>query len=159
MKTPVLFKIKCLKNQVAACLREIAKGVKKYVLDLCDLEQQLEKLEAIMENQIEFKTQGAVVNATINGHWVAKIVDKSGKHWSTNEFIAEFKVETIKDCFGDNHSFTSIEDAKKFILNVGLDLQFRKVSAFWETQKMKMENKKSRIVNASECGKGSRKVF
>lgn len=45
MKTPILFKIRCLKNQIAACLREISKGVKKYILNLCDLEQQLEKAE------------------------------------------------------------------------------------------------------------------
>ncbi len=49
MKTPVLFKIKCLKNQIGACLREIAKGVKKYILDLCDLEQQLEKAKAMSQ--------------------------------------------------------------------------------------------------------------
>lgn len=45
MKTPILFKIRCLKNQIAACLREISRGVKKYILNLCDLEQQLEKAE------------------------------------------------------------------------------------------------------------------
>ena len=53
MKTPILFKIRCIKNQIAACLRELGKGVKKYALDLFDLECQLEKLEAGMSQLAE----------------------------------------------------------------------------------------------------------
>ena len=46
MTTFYTFQIRVIKNQIAACLREIAKGVKYFIDSLVVLEGQLEKLEA-----------------------------------------------------------------------------------------------------------------
>jgi hypothetical protein len=49
MATSYTFQIRVIKNQIAACLREIAKGVKSFVDRLVVLEGQLEKLVAKQE--------------------------------------------------------------------------------------------------------------
>lgn len=46
MATTISFKIRTVKNQIAACLREIERGVKWFILQLIDLEEKLEALTA-----------------------------------------------------------------------------------------------------------------
>lgn len=53
MTTTLSFKIRTIKNQIAACLREIARGVKYFIDSLIILESKLEKLEKSMNNQAE----------------------------------------------------------------------------------------------------------
>ncbi len=53
MTTTLSYKIRVLKNQIAACLREIARGVKSFVDSLVILEGKLENLENKMNNQVE----------------------------------------------------------------------------------------------------------
>lgn len=53
MTTTLSFKIRTIKNQIAACLREIARGVKSFVDSLVILEGKLEKLEISMNNQAD----------------------------------------------------------------------------------------------------------
>lgn len=48
MTTTISFKIRSVKHQIAACLREIERGVKWFILQLIDLE---EKLEALLTAQ------------------------------------------------------------------------------------------------------------
>lgn len=53
MTTTLSFKIRTIKNQIAACLREIARGVKYFIDSLVILEGKLEKLESKMNNQVD----------------------------------------------------------------------------------------------------------
>jgi hypothetical protein len=53
MTTTLSFEIRTIKNQIAACLREIARGVKSFVDSLVILEGKLEKLEKSMINQVD----------------------------------------------------------------------------------------------------------
>ena len=53
MTTTLSYKIRVVKNQIRACLREIAKGVKYFIDSLIILEGKLEKLESKMINQVE----------------------------------------------------------------------------------------------------------
>lgn len=53
MTTTLSYKIRVLKNQIAACLREIARGVRSFIDSLVILEGKLEKLEKSMINQAD----------------------------------------------------------------------------------------------------------
>ena len=66
MTATLSFKIRTIKNQIAACLREIARGVKSFIDRLVVLEGELDKLEKVkqMEKYIELSTyRSAGVNA------------------------------------------------------------------------------------------------
>lgn len=52
MKFTTNFLIRCLKNQIAACLREISKGVKRYALTIVDLYNELEAAENKIRKEV-----------------------------------------------------------------------------------------------------------
>lgn len=53
MATTLSFQIRTVKNQIAACLREIERGVKWFILQLIDLE---EKLQTLLTQQLQLTT-------------------------------------------------------------------------------------------------------
>lgn len=61
MTTTLSFQIRTVKNQIAACLREIERGVKWFILQLIDLE---EKLEALTAQQLTTITTKKPMNTT-----------------------------------------------------------------------------------------------
>ena len=62
MTTTLSFKIRTVKHQIAACLREIERGVKWFILQLIDLEEKLEALTA----QLTTTTTKKPMNTTTN---------------------------------------------------------------------------------------------
>ena len=82
MATTLSFQIRVIKNQIAACLREIERGVKHYVDSLVVLETQLEKLESRMEKTFEQKVEEIVriLAEESAGGYVAKLWQKHGKN-------------------------------------------------------------------------------
>lgn len=55
MKFTTNFLIRCLKNQIAACLREISKGVKSYAVRINDLYNELEAAENKIRKEVTSK--------------------------------------------------------------------------------------------------------
>jgi len=154
MATTFSFQIRVIKNQIQACLREIKRGVKAYIDTLVTLEGKLEELE-MKDTAVRFELEGAIIHAYLGNDWVAKIVNKSHDHWLTNEYVSQYEVTGIGFDFLEDYKFASVDEAKVFILNSTprFEAYLVKTKAFWSANTIKMENKKTRIVNASECGK------
>ena len=78
MATSYTFQIRVIKNQIAACLREIAKGVKSFVDHLVVLEGQLEKLEVKQERKA-MKVQTKTGSESHTTNWRSAMVTVNGK--------------------------------------------------------------------------------
>jgi hypothetical protein len=78
MATSYTFQIRVIKNQIAACLREIAKGVKYFVDSLVVLEDQLEKLEVKQERKV-MKVQTKTGSESHTTNWRSATVTVNGK--------------------------------------------------------------------------------
>ena len=86
MATTLSFQIRTVKNQIAACLREIQRGVRQFVDRLIILEDKLEKLETevTMQEPLTFQEKVAkIIDILANdsaGGYVAKLWQKHGKN-------------------------------------------------------------------------------
>lgn len=112
MTTTLSFKIRSIKNQIAACLREIEKGVKWFVVQLIDLE---EKLEAAMSKQFSEFSEAQIREAFKKAagdfrYWKPEMVEiipalvglpltnhDSWEHWSKFEPIQKAEAFGWKD--------------------------------------------------------------
>ena len=83
MTTTLSFKIRVIKNQIAACLREIARGVKYFIDSLVVLEDQLENLLA---NQEVKKVEKFVELSTYRSAGVNAYLVEEGKDHTHNMY-------------------------------------------------------------------------
>lgn len=108
MKFTTNFLVRCLKNQIAACLREIAKGVKRYALTIVDLYNELEAAENKIRKEVTSKVNALATmtqvqcfrfiyafKALAKISQKIKLVDVTQVHYSTGdaEYIVTYSVD------------------------------------------------------------------
>lgn len=103
MATTISFKIRTVKNQIAACLREIERGVKWFILQLIDLE---EKLQTLLTQQLTTKpmnTTTSMIEQMISigaeeliRREVEKNVEQNGDYETEQERLAKISSITAR---------------------------------------------------------------
>ena len=79
MTTTLSFQIRVIKNQIAACLREIERGVKWFIDRLIVLEGQLDKLVAKTKECKAMKVQTKTGSESHTTNWRSATVTVNGK--------------------------------------------------------------------------------
>jgi hypothetical protein len=90
MATSYTFQIRVIKNQIAACLREIAKGVKSFVDRLIVLEGQLAKL--LVKQEVK-KVEKFIELSTYRSAGVNAYLVEEGKDYTHNMYGAPINEE------------------------------------------------------------------
>lgn len=108
MTATLSFKIRTIKNQIAACLREIARGVKSFIDRLVVLEGHLDKLEEVkqVEKQVKdenyyYNLRQAVINKFQDVHHIPLQGSPKQVGWASrirNEALESLAVDV---CEGD----------------------------------------------------------
>ena len=112
MATSYTFQIRVIKNQITACLREIAKGVKSFVDRLIVLEGQLEKL-LVKQEAKKVKQLPNLTGSEKQIAWAEKIRETVLSLIENKEAIA---LENAKERVFNSRGNKTIEEALAMVL-------------------------------------------